>query len=73
MDATDAGQILKELLHKQNIDPEIVDGAQWDISNWKNAHISPEQALEMAEDEQQQARAILYQAYEKQLKAYTRG
>lgn len=70
MDATDAGQILKELMHKQNIDPEIVDGAQWDISNWKNAHISPEQALEMAEDEQQQARAILYQAYEKQLKAY---
>ncbi|CAN8139843.1 DNA helicase Rep [Thiomicrorhabdus sp. 6S2-11] len=70
MDATDAGQILKELLHKQDIDPEMVEGAQWDISNWKNAHISPEQALEMAEDEKQQARAILYQAYEKQLKAY---
>lgn len=70
MDATDAGQIIKELMHKQNIDPEIVDGAQWDISNWKNAHISPEQAMNMAEDEKQQARAILYQAYEKQLKAY---
>ncbi|MBO1923299.1 DNA helicase Rep [Thiomicrorhabdus sp. 6S3-12] len=70
MDAADAGQILKELMHKQNIDPEVVDGVQWDISNWKNAHISPEKALDMAEDNQQQARAILYQVYQKQLKAY---
>ncbi|MDG6778964.1 DNA helicase Rep [Thiomicrorhabdus sp. zzn3] len=70
MDATDSGQILKELMHKQTLDPELLDGVQWDISNWKNAHISPERALEMAEDAQQQARAILYQAYQKQIKAY---
>ena len=70
MDAADSGQILKELMHKQSLDPEVLDGVQWDISNWKNAHTSPEQALEKAEDAQQQARAILYQAYQKQLHAY---
>lgn len=70
MDAADAAQILKELMHKQDIDPEALEGAQWDISAWKNQHINPQQALEMAEDAQQQARAIIYAAYEKQLKAY---
>jgi len=70
MDATDSGQILKELMHKQNLDPEVLDGVQWDISNWKNAQTSPQTALENAEDAQQQARALLYQAYQKQLHAY---
>ena len=70
MDATDSGQILKELMHKQSIDPEVLDGVQWDISKWKNDQVSPETALEQAEDAQQQARAILYQAYQKQLHAY---
>lgn len=70
MDATDSGVILKELMSKQTLNPEVLEGVQWDISNWKNAHISPEQALEQAEDAQQQARAILYEAYQKQLKAY---
>jgi len=70
MDATDSGQILKELMHKQSLDPEVLDGVQWDISNWKNAQTSPQTALEQAEDAQQQARALLYQAYQKQLHAY---
>lgn len=70
MDATDSGQILKELMHKQTLDPDLLDGVQWDISHWKNAQISPQQALEQAEDAQQQARALLYQAYQKQLHAY---
>ncbi|MEA1989816.1 MAG: DNA helicase Rep [Pseudomonadota bacterium] len=70
MDAADSGQILKELMHKQTLDPEVLDGVQWDISNWKNAHISPEDAINKAQDAQDKARAILYQAYQKQLKAY---
>ncbi|MEA3404937.1 MAG: DNA helicase Rep [Pseudomonadota bacterium] len=70
MDATDSGQILKELMHKQSLDPEVLEGVQWDISNWKNDQISPQAALEQAEDAQQQARALLYQAYQKQLHAY---
>ena len=70
MDATDTKQILKELMKKKQLDEEELDGVQWDISNYKNAHINPEQALEKAEDDLQQARAILYDLYQKQLKAY---
>ncbi|MBD3822033.1 MAG: UvrD-helicase domain-containing protein, partial [Thiotrichales bacterium] len=70
MDATDTRQIIKDLLKKQSLDEEALENAQWDISNWKNAHISPQQALEQAEDNLQQARAILYDLYQQQLKAY---
>jgi ATP-dependent DNA helicase Rep (EC 3.6.1.-) len=70
MDATDTKQILKELMKKQQLTEEELDGVQWDISNWKNAHINPQQALELAEDNLQQARAILYDYYQKQLHAY---
>jgi len=70
MDAADSAQILKELMHKQTLDPDFLDGVQWDISNWKNAHVSPEEAINQAEDAQDKARAILYQAYQKQLHAY---
>lgn len=70
MDATDTKQILKELMKKQQLSEEELDGVQWDISNWKNGHISPQQALEQAEDNLQQARAILYDYYQKQLHAY---
>lgn len=70
MDAADSKQILKELMSKQSVDPEVLDGVQWDISSWKNSHISPTVALEKAEDAQEQARAILYDLYQKQLHAY---
>ncbi|WP_127470029.1 DNA helicase Rep [Thiomicrorhabdus aquaedulcis] len=70
MDAADSGQILKELMFKQALDPEVLDGVQWQISGWKNQHISPQTALEQAQDAQEQARALLYGAYQKQLKAY---
>lgn len=70
MDATDTRQIMKDLMKKQSLDEEALENAQWDISSWKNAHISPQQALEQAEDDLQQARAILYDLYQQQLKAY---
>ncbi len=70
MDSSDTKQIIKDLLKKQKLDEETLDGAQWDISGWKNAHTSPEQALSEATDGLEQARAILYDLYEKQLKAY---
>lgn len=70
MDATDTRQILKDLMKKQQLDDEALDNAQWDISNWKNAHIPPQQALAQAEDNLQQARAVLYDLYQQQLKAY---
>ncbi|MGM0540924.1 MAG: DNA helicase Rep [Pseudomonadota bacterium] len=70
MDATDSGQIIKELMLKQTVDPEVLDGVQWEISSWKNDGVSPQQALEQAEDAAGQSRAILYAAYQKQLHAY---
>lgn len=70
MDASDTKQIIKELIKKREMDDEELDGIQWEISNWKNAHISPERAQSEAEDELQQAKAILYGYYQKQLHAY---
>lgn len=70
MDSGDSKQIIKELIKKREIDDEELDGIQWEISNWKNAHISPEKALSQAEDKLQQSKAILYDYYQKQLHAY---
>lgn len=70
MDASDTRQIMKDLLKKKNLDEEVLDNAQWDISNWKNAMLTPEQALEQAEDTLEQARAVMFDLYQKQLKAY---
>lgn len=70
MDSTDTGQILKELMRKNELDPEELDGVQWTISGWKNQHVAPQAALELAEDPLEQARARLYAAYQKQLHAY---
>ena len=70
MDATDSGQILKELLSKQTMDQDVLDSVKWSISSWKNQHISPEEAISQAEDETEQAQAVLYQLYQKQIRAY---
>ena len=70
MDSSDTKQIIKDLLKKQNIEDDALDNAQWDISSWKNAQTSPEQALSEAENQLDQTRAVLYDLYEKQLKAY---
>lgn len=70
MDASDTRQIIKEIIKKQNFDEEQLDGIQWQISSWKNANISPQQALEQAEDELEQSKAILFDHYLQQLKAY---
>ncbi len=70
MDSADSKQIIKDILKKQALDEEALENAQWDISKWKNALLTPQQALEQAENKLEQARAILFDLYEKQLKAY---
>ena len=70
MDAQDTAQILKELMKKNQLDPDELEGVQWEISAWKNQHISPEVAIETAEDALQRAHAVLYGYYQKQLHAY---
>jgi ATP-dependent DNA helicase Rep len=68
-DAEDAQNLVRELSrgHK-GIEPERV---QWQISAWKNALLSPEQAAaESAGDVFQIAAANLYADYQRALKAY---
>lgn len=67
-DSQDSAQILKELARKD--DQDSADGLQWRISRWKNDFVSPEQALSSASDEQEVAQALLYERYQRQLRAY---
>jgi ATP-dependent DNA helicase Rep len=70
-DQQDAAALLKELLRKQNSgDEAVVNAAQWQISEWKNDLITPEQAMQQAEDDLKHHSARLYEAYQRSLKAY---
>ncbi len=70
-DQQDAAALLKDLLRKQNSgDEKVVNSAQWQISDWKNDLISPEQALAQADDPLKNQAALLYAAYQRSLKAY---
>ncbi|CAG0908060.1 unnamed protein product [Cyprideis torosa] len=67
-DGQDAGTLLKELARKDAIGED--EEARWAISRWKNDFVSPQQALSHAADEQEATHARLYEAYQRQLKAY---
>ncbi|MCG8051160.1 MAG: DNA helicase Rep [Candidatus Thiodiazotropha endolucinida] len=70
-DQQDSAGLLKDLLRKQNLgDDSVVNAAQWTISAWKNDLITPEQALQLAENDLQQGQALLYAAYQRSLKAF---
>ncbi len=68
LDAQDSGAILKELAHKEEV--EEADGLRWIISRWKNDFISPEQAALQANTTDEKLAAILYEKYQRQIKAY---
>ncbi|GAB4351326.1 MAG: DNA helicase Rep [Gammaproteobacteria bacterium] len=70
-DASDSAALIKELTRKEHGG----DGGQdesllWTISNWKSDLLSPEEAMEQAENPHQVAAAILYEKYQRSLKAY---
>lgn len=67
-DSQDSAQILKELTRKD--DQDSADGLQWRISGWKNDFIHPERALSEAQDEHEVTHALLYERYQRQLRAY---
>jgi ATP-dependent DNA helicase Rep len=69
-DAQDAEALLKDLLRHSKQDDGVASTQQWRISHWKNALLSPEQALAQAEDELDQRTALLYADYQRSLKAY---
>ena len=70
-DTDDAKVLIKELMHKEaDTDAEQINAVQSQISTWKNDLILPGAALSHAEDEDAQYAAVIYEAYNRHLKAY---
>ncbi len=68
-DTEDSRQLLQHLTDSEAADREALERLRWRISHWKNAGLSPEQALAAAEDHHQARDAQLYQAYQRALTA----
>lgn len=70
-DAQDSLAVLRDLMGRDfAADSEHAEQCQWQISEWKNQLIMPEQAARIAEDGQQASQAKVYQRYVEALLAY---
>ncbi|MCA0899875.1 DNA helicase Rep [Microbulbifer agarilyticus] len=70
-DAEDARALIKELMLRDgDLDTDLLDRVQNQISNWKNDMLTPRKALEMAQSPGEQAMAVAYGRYCDALKAY---
>jgi ATP-dependent DNA helicase Rep len=70
-DAEDSLTLLRELLKVDRIEKaEILERAQWQISAWKSALVSAEDAVKKAEDDHGRRHARLYLDYQRNLQAY---
>ncbi|AQQ66377.1 DNA helicase Rep [Microbulbifer agarilyticus] len=70
-DAEDARALIKELMLRDgDLDTDLLDRVQNQISNWKNDMLTPRKALEMAQSAGEQAMAVAYGRYCDALKAY---
>ncbi|MGD8644276.1 MAG: UvrD-helicase domain-containing protein, partial [Chromatiales bacterium] len=69
-DAQDTATLLKELGRKDDSGAAQDDATRWQLSRWKNDLLTPEEAIETAEDAKALAQAQLYARYQRQLKAY---
>ncbi len=71
LDAQDTVTLIRELMRQDYAeDPKIAEQMQWQISNWKNALIGPEEALSTAPDNVTATAARVYAAYRRTLRAY---
>lgn len=68
-DQKDSLGLIRELIRDRD-DEETTNQIQWLISHWKNALVSPEEALSEATDAGQVSAARVYTQYIRQLKAY---
>jgi ATP-dependent DNA helicase Rep len=68
LDSSDSYKILADIL--ATTDKALLRRTQWQISHWKNAFVSPDQANAQAVDEGLVAAAKIYQRYQQTLKAY---
>ncbi len=70
-DAEDARALLRELMLKDGeLDKDLLDSVQHQISNWKNDLVDPDQALASAQSKGEQGLARVYQRYNQSLRAY---
>lgn len=70
-DAEDARGLIKEIMLKDGENnTDMIDLVQSQISNWKNGLIEPDQALSMAKSEGEQTWALVFERYNKALRAY---
>ncbi len=68
-DAEDSRTLLSELLHKENASDRI-DLVRSMISNYKNNLITPAQAMSQVETDVDQFAALVFESYERHLRAY---
>ena len=68
LDSSDSFKILSDVL--ATTDKQLLRKTQWQISNWKNAFVNPDQAKANADEEITHAAAKVYQIYQQTLKAY---
>ena len=68
LDASDTVQIVSDVAGES--DKGIAKQMQWQISSWKNAMISPDEAAQLADNEIASVAAQLYKEYERTLRAY---
>lgn len=68
-DAEDSRTLLGELLHRENASDKI-DLVRSLISQFKNNLVMPAEAMSRAEDEGEQFAAVIYETYERHLRAY---
>jgi len=70
-DHQDSSALIKELLRKDFAgNSDIEDQIRWQISNWKNEFISPEQAIQTCTDPKEYSAAQIYLKYNQALRTY---
>ena len=71
LDQEDCRNLIKELLVRHTeLDEKLIDTAQNTISNWKNSLLEPGQVVSAANSTGEQGIAMLYERYQRALKAY---
>ena len=71
LDQEDCRKLIKELLvRRTELDEKLIDTAQNTISNWKNSLLEPGHAIGAANSTGEQGIALLYERYQRALKAY---
>ena len=68
LDAADSLKIIADIL--ATTDKQVLRRTQWQISQWKNALVTPDQAFHQSDEELTLSSAKLYQLYQQTLKAY---